>query len=162
MYLKTKEAFEKIKSELQNSELKDSLKDQLCVIEKYIIDSYIPEKISLLCDDDIVHLAKSTNPIFSKELFDRSERYHPIWKSESEYKIYLDGFIGNESYDELQLQINLLIKFLNQEAPTPSINQVAIDKCDSLLQSIPTSELSKADKENMTHRYTIILNWLKA
>lgn len=158
IYSKAKEAL----ADLQDSKYKDKLKDQLCALEKYIIDSYIPEKISLLCDDDIVHFAKAINPTFSKELFNRNERHHPVWKSESEYKIYLDGFIGDESYDELQSQIKILIKFLNEEAPKPSINQEAIDRCNSLLHSIPTSDFSEADKADMTHRYTTILNWLMA
>lgn len=162
VYLDAKESLGKIKLELQNSEFNDFFKEQIGIIEKYILDSHIPEKISLLCDDDIVHLAKAINPSFAKELFSRSERHHPIWKSESEYKVYVDGFIGNESYDELQSQIKLLIKFLNEEAPTPSINLAAIEKCESLLKSIPKSEFSEADKKNMKHRYTVILKWLKA
>lgn len=158
IYLKAKEVLE----DLQNSKYKDELKDQLRELEEYVINSHIPEKISLLCDDDIIHFAKAINPIFAKELFNRNERHHPIWKSESEYKIYVDGFIGDESYEELQSQIKLLIKFLSEEAPKPSINQEAIDKCTSLLESIPSSDFSDPDKADMTHRYTIILNWLNA
>lgn len=47
--------------------------------------------ISLLCDDDIVYLFKNVCPNpFSEEYFEREKRRHPVWKSEAEYKAYIN------------------------------------------------------------------------
>ena len=49
-------------------------------------------KISLMCDDDIIYLAKNVFPsTFSDEFFERNKRRHPIWKSEAEYSAYIGG-----------------------------------------------------------------------
>lgn len=58
-------------------------------------------KICLLCDDDIVYLAKNVfSDQFSEEFFDRNKRRHPVWKSEAEYKAYIGGFsTGGEHKD---------------------------------------------------------------
>lgn len=54
-------------------------------------------EISLLCDDDIVHLLKKNkqDPL-CMEYFSRKDRRHPLWKSESEYKAYISLQIGSE------------------------------------------------------------------
>lgn len=143
-------------------EHKDEVLESIQTIEKYVeqLSSYID--VSLLCDDDIIHLAKITDPNFSNELFNRGIRRHPAWKSESEYKIYMDGFIGDESYDELQSQIKVLCKFLLEEAPSPSINYAAVEFCKEKLNKISDlTNLSADDKINMTTRYSMLLKWLK-
>lgn len=47
--------------------------------------------ISLMCDDDIIYLLKT---IYAKEIneefFERRVRRHPVWKSEAEYKAFID------------------------------------------------------------------------
>lgn len=49
-------------------------------------------KVSLMCDDDIVYLFKNLySDDVSEEFFDRRKRRHPVWKSESEYKAYIDS-----------------------------------------------------------------------
>lgn len=55
------------------------------------------EKVCLLCDDDIIYLMKRyyPNDQYVREYFDRYQRFHPIWKSEAEYKAYLYGNIGS-------------------------------------------------------------------
>ncbi len=160
-YTLAKSSLEELIKKINSSDLKEELIPKVNIIEKHLNNSYISEKICLLCDDDIIHLAKSLNLPYSKELFDRSTRHHPIWKSESEYKIYLDDFVGNASYHELQLQIDRLNNFLKEEAPTHAINQDSIDYCKKILETIPSTEgLSKADQDDMKHRYTFFLRWL--
>jgi len=144
------------------SEKAGKLLEKAQTAESLINSLYIPAQISLLCDDDIIYLTKSLHPVFSEELFNRSIRHHPVWKSESEYKIYVNGFIGDEGYSELQSQIKLLIRFLSQESPTPSINQQAINYCEEQLNGISTQTLSADDKQDMERRYTVLLRWLKA
>lgn len=59
-------------------------------------------KISLLCDDDIISLSKNMfSDDLSKELFDRSARRHPIWKTEAEYNAYIGVFNKSEPLKEM-------------------------------------------------------------
>ena len=57
-------------------------------LEGHILNNDL--EISLLCDDDIVHLLKKNkqDPL-CMEYFSRKDRRHPLWKSESEYKAYV-------------------------------------------------------------------------
>lgn len=152
---------EKIIGLLPNNDVKDAISDGLKIVKDNLEQLSMSAEISLLCDDDIIHLAKTTGQYYATELFNRGLRRHPVWKSESEYKIYVDGFVGDESYDELQSQIKILNKFLLEEAPSPSINQEAVDYCQGKLEEIPTSEFSEADKKDLMTRYSILLGWLK-
>lgn len=75
-------------------------------------------EISLLCDDDIVHLLKKNkqDPL-CMEYFSRKDRRHPLWKSESEYKAYislrfgLDGVIQNNFNEALSETEKYMRKF---------------------------------------------------
>lgn len=58
-------------------------------------------KVSLMCDDDIIYLAKNVFPDeFSDEFFDRNQRRHPVWKSEAEYKAYIGGLSTEGEYKD--------------------------------------------------------------
>lgn len=75
-------------------------------------------EISLLCDDDIVHLLKKNkqDPLCT-EYFSRKDRRHPLWKSESEYKAYIslrfgsDGIIQNNFNEALSETEKYMRKF---------------------------------------------------
>lgn len=75
-------------------------------------------EISLLCDDDIVHLLKKNkqDPL-CMEYFSRKDRRHPLWKSESEYKAYIslrfgsDGIIQNNFNEALSETEKYMRKF---------------------------------------------------
>jgi len=57
-------------------------------------------KISLMCDDDIIYLSKNVfSDELSKELFDRNQRRHPVWKSEAEYEAYVRSIGSDEQKD---------------------------------------------------------------
>lgn len=61
-----------------------------------------------MCDDDIVYLFKNVClDTLSEEYFEREKRRHPVWKSEAEYKAYIDrmsdgGEIKDSFFDCLQ------------------------------------------------------------
>lgn len=62
-------------------------------------------KVSLMCDDDIIYLAKNAFPSeFSEEFFDRNKRRHPVWKSEAEYKAYIEGISTGGKYKEYLIE----------------------------------------------------------
>lgn len=57
-------------------------------------------KISLMCDDDIIYLAKNVYlDDLAEEFFDRNKRRHPVWKSEAEYEAYIRSIGSTEEKD---------------------------------------------------------------
>lgn len=65
-------------------------------------------KISLLCDDDLIYLAKTfCNDSLSKEFFNRDKRRHPVWKSESEYKALFKEKNADEAEETKHMIITL-------------------------------------------------------
>lgn len=131
------------------------------VIKKDLEQMDIGNKITLLCDDDIIHLAKILDCKCADELFNRGIRRHPVWKSESEYKIFVDGYIGDESYEELCSQLGVLKRFQDEEAEKPALDIKAIELCETKLKAIESMDLSDEDKKSMSIRYQLLLNWLR-
>lgn len=126
----------------------------------YNNDNTFPS-VSLLCDDDIIYLAKNLNNSFCRELFNRNSRRHPIWKSESEYKVIVDDYIGKEGYNQLIFQMEILDKFLKEESPSHLIDKVSMDFCQKQLDECKNSDLDERNKNDMIHRYRLLLNWLE-
>lgn len=122
----------------------------------------LSNNIHLLCDDDIIHIAKSIDHPLCSELFNRVLRRHPVWKSESEYKVFIDGYVGDNTYPVLQQQVGLLNKFINEEVPSHSINDEALKICGEKLTQIESYVTSPQDKENMRDRYNSLLKWIEA
>ena len=120
----------------------------------------LPMNISSLCDDDIIHLAKQENIIFYNELIHRGIRRHPIWKSESEYKVCIDGYVGEDINPKLQKEMEILTKFQNEESPNHCIDEQAIKHCNKCLQDVDKETLSELDRQIMRERYELLLKWL--
>lgn len=119
-------------------------------------------KISLLCDDDIIHLAKKDTADICSELFNRSKRKNPIWKSESEYKVVIAGLVGSLRKKALLSQIRILCKFLNEETKTHYINEEALTVCEKILKEIyDYQDINELNRNNMLDRYNIICKWIK-
>lgn len=79
--------------------------------------------ISLLCDDDIIYLAKNVFPNqYSSELFERNKRRHPVWKSEAEYKAYIGSLSTGGKYKEKFLEcMESFIDGKISEHPVPMV-----------------------------------------
>ena len=93
--------------------------------------------ISLLCDDDIIYLAKNVFPNeYSYELFERNERRHPVWKSEAEYKAYIGSLSTGGKYKEKFLEcMESFIDGKISEHPVPLvINEDLIVKFEQELK----------------------------
>lgn len=98
-------------------------------------------KVSLMCDDDIVYLSKNVfSDDLSKEFFDRNQRRHPVWKSESEYEAYIRS-IGSE--EEKGLFKECMDSFNASNIPAHPVPQI-INK--ELLLKLET-ELEEAKKQ---------------
>ena len=125
------------------------------------LNNVIFPSVSLLCDDDIIYLAKNLNNPFCQELFNRNRRRHPIWKSESEYKVIVDDYVGKEGYNQLSTQMDILDKFLKNESPSHLIDEVSMKFCQNELDECKNSDLNERDKKDMLHRYSLLLSWLE-
>lgn len=152
---KLKEAIKKA-NEIKEHDFSNTLND----IKELVDHLSLPIKISSLCDDDIIYLAKHLGVPLSDELLDRNSRRHPVWKSESEYRICVDCYVGNDIHPCLQEKIKILSRFQNEESPSHCINNDAINYCNNCLNDVMKSELSELDKEIMVNRYELLLKWL--
>lgn len=117
--------------------------------------------VNLLCDDDIIFLSKAVDSRFCKELYNRNLRRSPIWKSESEYKVFLDGFVGDDAFPTLQNQINTVVKFLEDESPSHCLDARSLKFCEEKMEELKESNLEEQDYNDMKQRYELLQNWLK-
>lgn len=106
-------------------------------LEGHILNNDL--EISLLCDDDIVHLLKKNkqDPL-CMEYFSRKDRRHPLWKSESEYKAYVslqfgsEGIIQNNFYEAL----SETEKYMRKNSESWIINDSVIAKIEQDLKNL--------------------------
>jgi HD superfamily phosphohydrolase len=80
--------------------------------------------ISLLCDADILYYIKnvsSCQDVLTREFFDRNSRRHPLWKSEEEYKYFLDGVKENKDY--VYETFSKIVEILRKHSVLPIINE---------------------------------------
>ncbi len=104
--------------------------------------------ISLLCDDDIIFLIKNVykNPL-GKELFERRERKHPVWKSEAEYKAFLLGLVkGGELLQELESAMSVTAKYLVKNTEAWVIDDTLISKLEKEIEDIEKMEMEVSTK----------------
>jgi len=107
-----------------------------------VSDNY---KVSLLCDADVIFLMKNLADDCMNEYFDRKERRHPLWKSESEYKaIFSEGY-SDKIFDIIEQSLEDLGKFLNFINKSQGINEKAIEACEQEIKR--HQELLEADPD---------------
>lgn len=102
------------------------------------------EKVSLLCDDDVIYLMKNKFPCeMSNEYFERCNRRHPLWKSEAEYEALFSGSIGgqNDSTGEFEKYMNATASYLSGTSDTWMINSETIEKVKRDLENLDKSNL---------------------
>lgn len=117
--------------------------------------------ISLLCDDDIIYLAKNVYPNdLTNEYFSRKDRRHPVWKSEAEYRALFDRKLGDESLDELEEDFSSIEKFLNLKADEPIINEITLQLCKDELTEAEQQDLGP-DQETTISGYKTRIKWME-
>lgn len=115
--------------------------------------------IRLLCDADIIHLAKQipSNDYyygFIEEYFSRSNRKKAIWKTESEFRLMLREIGENERTNFLywikELINNLAYNGTSSDEDNIVINQraeeIIIEECDKKIKNIGNKESATAQK----------------
>lgn len=118
-------------------------------------------EISLLCDDDIVHLLKQNkDDSLCMEYFSRKNRRHPLWKSESEYKAYITLEFGSEGriQDKFNETLSEIEKYMCKFSEGGIINDNIIKTIETELENIEkagdgldqrTKKVQKNQKQNM-------------
>lgn len=105
--------------------------------------------ISLLCDDDIVYLFKNVCPdAVSEEYFDREKRRHPVWKSEAEYKAYINNMSkGGEIKAGFSDCLKSFVEGDARGALMPVvINQALEEKLEKELKNVEDMMMAVEDK----------------
>lgn len=133
-----------------NEEVRDSENNKL-----FSRESLSPEgiefldnlRISLLCDDDIIFLMKSRGyDSLSKEYFSRKERRHPVWKSEAEYRAYLNYAIGEgDILTKLETALVETEKYVRKSSDSWVINEALLNKLDDEIQTLENCEELKLE-----------------
>ena len=123
------------------------------------------ERVSLLCDDDIVHfLKKKTDDELCNEFFSRDKRRHPLWKSEAEYKAFLSLTYGGDTLSSLENAFDETEKYLRKYSDNWIINPQIIDKVESELKKINESPATNIDYKTLAKQKKskeTILNLMK-
>ena len=92
-------------------------------------------KVSLLCDDDIVHLLKSSlqDDELGEEFCERTKRRHPLWKAEAEYRAYFTSKYGSEGtlIKKFNDALEATEKYIRKNTDTWIINDEIIEKIKS-------------------------------
>lgn len=108
-------------------------------------------EISLLCDDDIVHLLKTKkDDALCIEYFSRNKRRHPIWKSEAEYKAYMTLRFGENGkiFENLSSALSETEKYMRKNSESWIINESIIEKLENDLKNVDEStEIDETTKK---------------
>ncbi len=99
-------------------------------------------EISLLCDDDIIHLLKKyKEDSLCMEYFCRKNRRHPLWKSESEYKAYIPLQFGSSGrvMANFAEALSETEKYMRKYSESWIINDVIIEKIKKELENLDSS-----------------------
>lgn len=107
------------------------------------------ETISLLCDDDIVHLLKrKTDDELCNEFFSRNTRRHPLWKSEAEYKAYLTLQYSGHPLTKLEKAFDETEQYLRKFSDSWIINDAVIEKVKEELEKIKNADADAVDAKS--------------
>lgn len=109
-------------------------------------------KISLLCDDDIIHIMKSGQfselNSLSDEFFERRIRRHPVWKSEAEYKAYILSLDSDmKPLKRFKAAISETIRYLRKNTDSGVINDELIIKAEEELKKIESMAIADIGDE---------------
>lgn len=147
-----------------NKKISDGDTKKLFSLESLSMEGNILKEnleISLLCDDDIVHLLKQNkDDSLCMEYFSRKNRRHPLWKSESEYKAYITLEFGSEGkiQDKFNETLSEIEKYMRKFSEGWIINDNIIKTIETELENIEkagdgldqrTKKVQKNQKQNM-------------
>lgn len=103
-------------------------------------------KVFLLCDADIIFLMKNLDHTSVKEYYERKNRRHPLWKSESEYKAIFNVGFTDDLFEIVEKSLDELCKHLNFVNKSQEINDQALQACEEDL--VKYQKLAECDTKN--------------
>lgn len=126
-------------------------------------------EISLLCDDDIIHLLKKyKEDSLCMEYFCRKNRRHPLWKSESEYKAYIPLQFGSSGRVMVNFAeaLSETEKYMRKYSESWIINDVIIEKIKKELENLDSSGVqvdasTREVQKNKKEKILRVINTLK-
>lgn len=105
--------------------------------------------VRLLSDDDILFCSKNlSRTALTDELFDRSQRRHPMWKSEAEYSALFAHVLHGKKLNKLEEHIEQLEEYLKKYCSAPIINQQFVDHCDAELRGLESIAATLQDNSD--------------
>lgn len=135
--------------------------DALTQIGVNVSDQY---KVSLLCDADIIFLMKNLDNASIQEYYERKNRRHPLWKSESEYKAIFNVGFTDDLFEVVEKSLDELCKHLNYVNKSQEINAQALNACKEDLKKYQklaeTDVKNKAKHESAIEKKKKCLRWL--
>lgn len=108
--------------------------------------------IRLLCDDDVIHLMKMRYEVndLVKEYFERSQRLHPLWKSEAEYTaFFLRLATGGEMVTRMERAMKATSTYLAKNTENWVINTEFASALEKELKDLADPALT-LDEESKT------------
>lgn len=107
-------------------------------------------RISLLSDDDIIHLFKNVyHDELGMEFFERRKRRHPVWKSEAEYDAYFNELIpGGKIRDDFDQIMKNLAGYLTKSTDTCVVNNALLRKLKKDVKDVDAIDETKEEDEN--------------
>lgn len=123
-------------------------------------------RVSLMCDADIMFLAKNLNVDSGKEYFQRKNRRHPLWKSEAEYKAIFNVGYADKIFEIVETGLEGLCKYLNFVCKSQEINEKALEACkkdiDTAQKLLETASSNRDYFQAMIAEKRRHLQWLEA
>ncbi len=105
-------------------------------------------KLRLISDDDIIYLSKNVYSFpLSEEYFNRSNRRHPAWKSEAEYKAtFLRNIQGGAVLEKFEKTMEMISEYLKKNSTSGVINA---DLIKNIENDIPSEQdINQSDGAN--------------
>lgn len=119
--------------------------------------------VSLMCDDDIIYIMKQSDPdSLSREFFDRRKRRHPLWKSEAEYRAFVEELSEQGRISErFNEAMELTASYLENSSGASAINREVIRQIEKELVELDKKILSDDDKQAQKKDKQTILTVMK-
>ena len=149
-----------------NKKYKDSKLFSVEALSKYGVMLSDDRRVSLLCDDDVIHLLKANSDQDSliDEYFSRNLRRHPLWKSEAEYSAYIGNNFDGESFKEFKRKISETEEYVRKYSDGWVINDRVLEKLEDEIEAIKNSAetgVDDASKNRQIKSKTSILHIMK-
>lgn len=119
--------------------------------------------VSLMCDDDIIYIMKQIcTDRLSFEFFDRRQRRHPLWKSEAEYRAFVEDLSSQGTFNnKFNYAMELTANYLEGCSGVSAINKEVIARLEQELRNLQDKNLSEDDRKTQEKDKQIILRVMK-